>query len=185
MIQYHIDLFHKNAQTLRYRDELTEGYNPTPNFFIRGTLRDDLSDKEINLKLEGKGRYESKHFEDRLFDRDTLLVLTYKINFLYVLSSYVQNRGYAPDNTLRKQFREDIIKTLEEQYHFYELWPEASAEEKKAFVKEHFKQLLGKVYQKKDGTLILALKKEGKTVIDESILSLIPDEDQCKGYPLS
>lgn len=185
VIQYHIDLFHKNAQTLRYRDELTEGYNPTPNFFIRGTLRDDLSDKEINLKLEGKGRYESKHFEDRLFDRDTLLVLTYKINFLYVLSSYVQNRGYAPDNTLRKQFREDIIKTLEEQYHFYELWPEASAEEKKAFVKEHFKQLLGKVYQKKDGTLILALKKEGKTVIDESILSLIPDEDQCKGYPLS
>ena len=184
VIQYHIDLFHKNAQTLRYRDELTEGYNPTPNFFIRGTLRDDFSGKEINLKLEGKGRYESKHFENRLFDRDTLLVLTYEINFLYVLSSYVQNRGYAPDNTLRKQFREDIIKTLEEQYHFYELWPEASAEEKKAFVEEHFKQLLGKVYRKKDGTLILALKKEGKTVIDESILGLI-HEDQCKGYPLS
>ena len=184
VIQYHIDLFHKNAQTLRYRDELTEGYNPTPNFFIRGTLRDDLSDKEINLKLEGKGRYESKHFENRLFDRDTLLVLTYEINFLYVLSSYVQNRGYAPDNTLRKRFREDVIQAFEELYCFYELWPKASAEEKKAFVKEHFKQLLGKVYQKKDGTLILALKKEGKTVIDESILGLIP-EDQCKGYPLS
>ena len=184
VIQYHIDLFHEKAQTLRYRDELTEGYNPTPNFFIRGTLRDDLSDKEINLKPEGKGRYESKHFENRLFDRDTLLVLTYEINFLYVLSSYVQNRGYAPDNTLQKRFREDIIKAFEELYCFYELWPEASAEEKKAFVEEHFKQLLGKVYQKKDGTLILALKKEGKTVMDESILHPIR-KSQRKDYPLS
>lgn len=184
VIQYHIDLFHKNAQTLRYRDELTEGYNPTPNFFIRGTLRDDLSDKEINLKLEGKGRYESKHFENRLFDRDTLLVLTYEINFLYVLSSYVQNRGYAPDNTLRKRFREDVIQAFEELYCFYEVWSKASAEEKEAFVENHFKQLLGKIYQKKDKTLILALKKKGDTVMDESILGLIP-EDQCKGYPLS
>jgi len=185
VIQYHIDLFHKNAQTLRYRDELTEGYNPTPNFFIRGTLRDDLSDKEINLKLEGKGRYESKHFEDRLFDRDTLLVLTYEINFLYVLSSYVQNRGYAPDNTLRKQFREDIIKTLEEQYHFYELWPEASAKKKKAFIKKHFKRLLGKIYQRTDEKLILALKKEGDTVMDKGILNLIhKNKSHPKDYPL-
>lgn len=184
VIQYHIDLFHKNAQTLRYRDELTEGYNPTPNFFIRGTLRDDLSDKEIKLKPEGKGRYESKHFEDRLFDRDTLLVLTYEINFLYVLSSYVQNRGYAPDNTLRKLFREDVIKALEELYHFYELWPEASVEEKEAFVEKHFKRLLGKIYQTEDETLILALKKEGNMVMDKSILDLIP-ESQRKDYPLS
>ena len=184
VIQYHIDLIPEKAQGLRYRDELTEGYNPTPNFFIRGTLRDDLSDKEIGLKPEGKGRYDSKHFEDRLFDRDTFLVLTYEINFLYVLSSYVQNRGYAPDNTLQKRFREDVIKAFKELYCFYELWPKASAEEKKAFVKEHFKQLLGKVYQKKDETLILALKKEGDTVMDKSILDLIP-ESQRKDYPLS
>ena len=184
VIQYHIDLIPEKAQGLRYRDELTEGYNPTPNFFIRGTLRADLSDKEIGLKPEGKGRYDSKHFEDRLFDRDTFLVLTYEINFLYVLSSYVQNRGYAPDNTLQKRFREDVIKAFKELYCFYELWPKASAEEKKAFVKEHFKQLLGKVYQKKDETLILALKKEGDTVMDKSILDLIP-ESQRKDYPLS
>lgn len=184
VIQYHIDLFHEEAQTLRYRDELTEGYNPTPNFFIRGTLRDDLSDKEINLKLEGKGRYESKHFENRLFDRDTLLVLTYEINFLYVLSSYVQNRGYAPDNTLRKRFREDVIQAFEELYCFYEVWSKASAEEKEAFVENHFKQLLGKIYQTEDETLILALKKQDDTVMDKSILDLIP-EDQRKDYPLS
>lgn len=184
VIQYHIDLILEKTQDLRYRDELTEGYNPTPNFFIRGTIGKDLSDKEIKLQPEGKGRYESKHFEDRLFDRDTLLVLTYEINFLYVLSSYVQNRGYAPDNTLRKRFREDVIKAFKELYCFYELLPQASAEEKKDFVEQHFKQLLGKIYQKKDKTLILALKREGKTVIDKSILDLIP-EDKRKDYPLS
>ena len=62
--------------------------------------------------------------------------------------------------------------------------PQASAEEKKDFVEQHFKQLLGKIYQKKDKTLILALKREGKTVIDKSILDLIP-EDKRKDYPLS
>lgn len=183
VIQYHIDLILKKTQDLRYRDELTEGYNPTPNFFIRGTIGKDLSDKEIKLQPEGKGRYESKHFEDRLFDRDTLLVLTYEINFLYVLSSYVQNRGYAPDNTLRKRFREDVIKAFKELYCFYELLPQASAEEKKDFVEQHFKQLLGKIYQKKDKTLILALKKEGDTVMDKGILELI-SESQPKNYPL-
>ena len=184
VIQYHIDLIPEKPQGLRYRDELTEGYNPTPNFFIRGTIGKNLSDREIELQPEGKGRYDSKHFEDRLFDRDTLLVLTYEINFLYVLSSYVQNRGYAPDNTLRKRFREDVIKAFKELYCFYELLPQASAEEKKDFVEQHFKQLLGKIYQKKDKTLILALKREGKTVIDKSILDLIP-EDKRKDYPLS
>lgn len=185
VIQYHIDLIPEKAQGLRYRDELTEGYNPTPNFFIRGTIGKNLSDREIGLKPEGKGQYDSKHFEDRLFDRDTLLVLTYEINFLYVLSSYVQNRGYTPDNTLRKQFREDIIKTLKEQYCFYELCPEASAEEKEAFIKKHFKRFLGKIYQRTDEKLILALKKEGDTVMDKGILKLIhKNKSHPKDYPL-
>lgn len=187
VIQYHIDLFHEKAQTLRYRDELTEGYNPTPNFFIRGTIDEkDLSYSEHKLTRyqEDEKKCSNKHFENRFFDRDTLLLLTYEINFLYVLSSYVQNRGYAPDNTLRKQFREDVIKAFEEQYRFYELWPEAPAKKKRDFVEQHFKQLLGKVYQTEDGTLILALKKEGDTVMDESILDLI-HESQRKDYPLS
>ena len=189
VIQYHIDLIPEKAQGLRYRDELTEGYNPTPNFFIRGTIDEkDLSysDHKLTRYQEDEKKCSNKHFENRFFDRDTLLLLTYEINFLYVLSAYVLSHGYgsSSDSFLRERFREDVIQAFEELYCFYELWPKASAEEKKAFVKEHFKQLLGKVYQKKDGTLILALKKEGKTVIDESILGLIP-EDQCKGYPLS
>ena len=139
---------------------------------------------ELARYQEDEKKCSNKHFENRFFDRDTLLLLTYEINFLYVLSSYVQNRGYAPDNTLRKRFREDVIKAFKELYCFYEVWSKASAEEKEAFVENHFKRLLGKIYQKKDKTLILALKKKGDTVMDESILGLIP-EDQRKDYPLS
>ena len=189
MIQYHIDLFHEKAQGLRYRDELTEGYNPTPNFFIRGIIDEkDLSysDHKLTRYQEDEKKCSNKHFENRLFDRDTLLVLTYEINFLYVLSAYVLSHGYGSgtDSFLRERFREDVIKAFEELYCFYELWPEASAVEKEAFVENHFKRLLGKVYQTEDEALILALKKEGDTVMDESILDLIP-ESQRKDYPLS
>ena len=189
VIQYHIDLFHEKAQTLRYRDELTEGYNPTPNFFIRGTIDEkDLSYSEHKLTRyqEDEKKCSNKHFENRLFDRDTLLVLTYEINFLYVLSAYVLSHGFgsSTDSFLRERFREDVIKAFEELYHFYELWPEASAEKKKDFVEKHFKRLLGKIYQTEDETLILALKKQDDTVMDKSILDLIP-EDQRKDYPLS
>ena len=92
--------------------------------------------------------------------------------------------GSSSDSFLRERFREDVIKAFEELYRFYELWPEASAEGKKDFVEKHFKQLLGKVYQTEDGTLILALKKEGDTVMDKSILDLI-HKSQRKDYPLS
>ena len=189
VIQYHIDLFHKNAQTLRYRDELTEGYNPTPNFFIRGIIDEkDLSysDHKLTRYQEDEKKCSNKHFENRLFDRDTLLVLTYEINFLYVLSAYVLSHGYgsSTDSFLRERFREDVIQAFEELYCFYELWPEASAEEKKDFVEKHFKRLLGKIYQTEDEALILALKKQDDTVMDKSILDLIP-ESQRKDYPLS
>lgn len=188
VIQYHIDLFHEKAQTLRYRDELTEGYNPTPNFFIRGIIDEkDLSysDHKLTRYQEDEKKCSNKHFENRLFDRDTLLVLTYEINFLYVLSAYVLSHGYgsSTDSFLRERFREDVIQAFEELYRFYELWPEASVEEKEAFVEKHFKRLLGKIYQTEDETLILALKKKGDTVMDENILDLIP-EDQRKDYPL-
>lgn len=188
VIQYHIDLFHKKAQTLRYRDELTEGYNPTPNFFIRGTIDEkDLSysDHKLARYHEDEKKCSNKHFENRLFDRDTLLVLTYEINFLYVLSAYVLSHGYGSDagRFLRERFRDDVLKAFEELYLFYELWPKASAEKKEAFVEQHFKRLLGKVYQTEAKTLILALKKEGDTVMDKDILDLIP-ESQRKDYPL-
>ena len=164
VIQYHIDLFNrrKDGDALRYRDELTEGYNPTPNFFIRGVVDPkDLSYHDSQLEQDKEGRYFNYHFENRLFDRDTLLVLTYDINFLYVLSAYVQSRGYSTsvDRFLREKFRKDILEAYREEYDFYEIIPQNVTKEQ--FVERNFKNLIGKVYQTKEGKLILALKREG------------------------
>lgn len=164
VIQYNIDLFNRGAKSeyLRYRDELTEGYNPTPNFFIRGFIDPrDLSYADSKLKMEGKGHY-SYHFENRLFDRDTLLVLTYNINFLYVLSAYVQSRGYSTsvDRFLRDQFRQDIIVAYQKKYDFYQIELEGISREE--FVASNFKLLIGKMFQTKEGKLILALEKNNE-----------------------
>lgn len=163
IIQYNIDLFNENqTQDLRYRDELTEGYNPTPNFFIRGFIDpDDLSYSDIKLTKEGSSDL-NFHFKNRLFDRDTLLVLTYEINFLYVLSGYVLSRSTSSsiNRFLRSKFRDDIIEAFEAKYDFYEVQPphNISSEE---FVKQNFYLLIGKIYKTSEGKLILALEKTG------------------------
>jgi hypothetical protein len=93
VIQYNIDLLNETGEyftkSLRYRDDLTEGYNITPNFFIYGSISDYKNFDFTELKTKSD-IVKSHHFEDRLFDRDTLFVHQYEINFLYVLKSYTQ-----------------------------------------------------------------------------------------------
>ncbi len=157
VIQFHIDR-RGVKDTLRYRDELTEGYNPTPNFLIRGFV-----DPEALSYGESKLRYTppvdiNVHFDNRLFDRDTLLLLSYDINILYVLATYVQLCGgkKRADNFLRLQIRSSIISVYEREYVFFEVMPRESYE---AFVIRNFKLLNGKIYRTAQGRLLLALKK--------------------------
>ena len=167
---------------LRYRDELTEGYSLTPNFFIRAYCPKDLSYSEVGLKQESIK--ESWHFKNRLFDRDTLLVLTYSINFLYVLSSYVQSRGSSrgTNYALRATFRKDVIEAFQQRYDFYEVkLPQGDSS--KEFVKRNFRELIGKIYQTKEGKLLLALKK-GETE-NEGILKDLQDKEGCNCSAIS
>lgn len=166
-------------QALRYRDELTEGYSLTPNFFILAYCPKDLSYSEVGLKQESIK--ESWHFKNRLFDRDTLLVLTYNINFLYVLSSYVQSRGPSrgTDYDLRATFRKDVIEAFKERYNFYEVKLQ-QGESSQEFVKRNFRELIGKIYQTEVGKLLLALKKgETEEEENEKILGLL-DKESCQ-----
>lgn len=162
VIQYHIDIFNGflDGEQLRYRDELTEGYNPTPNFFIRGMVDiSDLSFGDSKLRQDSRRRCLNVHFNNRLFDRDTLFVLVYDINFLYVLAAYVQDRGYSMGikRELRSRFREDIIRAFEDEYQFYVVRPRRQSNEE--FVARHFKKIVGKIYQTANRKLILALSK--------------------------
>lgn len=154
VIQYNIDFFNRapeefERENLQYRDNTTEGYNITPNFFIRGHLQADqlnnYTDDNLQLvKIDGKNYRISYHFENRLFDRDTLILQTYNINFLFVLACYVQGAGeHTPK--IRSIFRENIKSVLQSQYNFFAIKPKMQ-DEAEQFLHDNFQQVLGKVF---------------------------------------
>lgn len=131
--------------TLRYRDDMTEGYSPTPNFFLNAHLNAHREAREPDLRYE-KPHPISYHFEGRLFDRDTLLVQQYTINFLYVLAAYVQNRPVAGFRAeARRQFRQHFAAHLAGQYTFWWARPRTNTVEE--FVTRHFRKLAGQMYR--------------------------------------
>lgn len=163
VIQHNIDFFNKNGQYedgLMYRDEITEGYNITPNFFIRGNLEKNSLNNytEDNLHKVG-GDHISYHFENRLFDRDTLILQTYNINFLFVLSAYVQGARQHTER-IRNVFRENVKTVLNERYYFYAIKPKVQHEADK-YLRDNFQEVLGKVFapydKSKTNCLTLAL----------------------------
>lgn len=150
VIQYNIDELNlkQNINCIRYRDNLTEGYNITPNFFISAILDTSLTSISPNLTAVGKP-VTHFHFNNRLFDRDTLTVQRYNINFLYVLTTYISKDEYNKikfKKDTRIKFKNIIISFLNNEYFFYKLWPKkgTSLEE---FVNINFKYLNGKTYK--------------------------------------
>ncbi len=134
VIQANLDLFNQKDASgnkkykpgvdyLIYRDEDTEGYNITPNFFIRAHVPEDRGYDTDNLKIRGEME-RIVHFENRLFDRDTLLLQHYDINFLYVLSVYGSEDVLAQENfklKARRLFRDKIIEDIQSKYSFFSL----------------------------------------------------------------
>lgn len=161
------------------RDPLTEGYNLIPNFFISARIpsknqseeegKKFLSFDDDTLKTQEGAVQLNRQFENRLFDRDTLLLCHYDVNFLYIVSLYGRdnkNKQAAWRNYVRKEFRTRIQDTLNKLYSFYTLQPREGMDCYK-FIKEHFHQLNGKLYrpQINSNYLILALmKSEGEEV---------------------
>lgn len=166
VIQYNIDLFNDNklANKLRYRENTTEGYNITPNFFISAFVNKNFDFSNSYLDETGKPIMQT-HFENRLFDRDTLFVQSYNINFLFVLSAYLTNNSTLKSNfkkDTQKKFREKLVSFINDKYQFYILEPNDNS-----FIEKHFKLLNGKVYKPSHLTeeLILALEKPNQSDI--------------------
>lgn len=192
VIQYNINLFNseKNLNNCRYRDPLTEGYSITPNFFIRGNIDfENPKSQEQNLELNkvSKDDYPpNKHFENRLFDRDTLFLQTYNINFMFVVASYVKNSDdMALKKSLQAMFRRNFIDFIESKFEFYVLEPQEG--DLKEMVEKHFKQLNGKIYCPSDcdNLVILALDKDTKyQFANLQLLSTIEDDFYVYEYHL-
>lgn len=184
MIQWNLNLFLDNSEenaALRkehpiYRDELTEGYNIVPNFFISAKMDEKLSYADnVSTTNRENNTFLSRHFENRLFDRDTLLVYHYDVNFLYVVSLYARENAHQKaqwKQKVRELFREKIQEALKEKYAFYAMAPKPGVNHEK-YLRENFQELLGKVYRPFDDTnyLSLALDKqkesENKDLLDK------------------
>ena len=129
---------------------MTEGYNIIPNFFVSAKM-----DKSFDYTHDGiektdrkKNRHKQVQFDNRLFDRDTLLLFHYNVNFLFVLSLYARNNADQKEQwkqIIRERFRSEIQDWLQNDYDFYAIkaHPDVNGEE---YIKKHFKELLGKVY---------------------------------------
>ena len=216
VIQANLDLFNQKDDEgkkkykpvddyLIYRDDDTEGYNITPNFFIRAHVPEDRNYEADNL--ERKGKMERKiHFENRLFDRDTLLLQHYDINFLYVLSVYGSEDVLAQETFKTKAkelFRDQIIKDIQEKYGFFSLQlkpievenPDNDDENESASLdkmnklieQKYFRKLLGKAFRpfKEEEFMYLSLESNPDYYKDNmKLLSDLSQDFNIRHYQL-
>lgn len=172
VIHFNLDLWLRYGEdsarergALPYVDPLTDGYNVTPNFFISAEVDKDYNYTNPGVHLrknhDGKNYSVTRHFKNRLFDRDTLWLSHYDINFLYVLALFVSpNQSQRDDfkDEMRERFRRQIIELLKGKYDFYK-FNSSDSTEMANFVNSNFRELTGKLFHF-DDTLILALEKE-------------------------
>lgn len=180
-IQYNIEQYklkHKtNPNSIRYRDDETEGYNITPNFFICPKIEFENLDFNTPSFTPSNWSRISKHFENRLFDRDTLIVREYYINLVFLIAAYGAYEDCWTD-TLRKTIREDMIAFLNKTYIFFEVVPRSIplfSNTKKIwnipFLNYHNCRLYGKVYKENDETKKLIIAYERDTKIGQEDLA--------------
>lgn len=166
VIQWNLDIFngenaHVKHSQVKLLDEETEGFNLIPNFFISARL-----DKQYRYDTDGvketdmkNARHKSYQFKNRLFDRDTLLLFHYDVNFLYVLSKYGKNKASEISewkNQVREKFRKTIQEWLKEYFDFYAMEAHPGVDSK-AYIRSHFKEVIGKVYAPFNNASIFSL----------------------------
>lgn len=172
VIQWNMNLFlddSDDGEQPQLRDALTEGYNPIPNFFISARIPNKkdgskfLSFDDAQLVEQANGVQFNRQFDNRLFDRDTLLLCHYDVNFLYIVSLYGRankSKQATWREYVRKNFRQKIQETFNKLYTFRTIQPRAG-KDCYQFLKENFSQLNGKLYRSKSNKnyLVLALMR--------------------------
>ena len=172
VIQWNMNLFlddSDDGEQPQLRDALTEGYNPIPNFFISARIPNKkegskfLSFDDAQLVEQANGVQFNRQFENRLFDRDTLLLCHYDVNFLYIVSLYGRankSKQATWREYVRKNFRQKIQETFNKLYTFRTIQPRAG-KDCYQFLKENFSKLNGKLYRSKSNKnyLVLALMR--------------------------
>ena len=192
VIQWNLDIFNDGKQTpsgVKLRDDVTEGYNIIPNFFISAKLDEhfDYSDDGIEKTDRKRNKHKKMQFKNRLFDRDTLLLFHYDVNFLFVLSLYARDNAIQKaewKEKVRNKFRQEIQNWLQQDYNFYAMRarPGVNGEE---YIKHNFKEVVGKIYTpfKDENTYSLALDSkdpEGNNAAIKTMLSEFFYVEPCR-----
>lgn len=160
------------GKELRYRDSITEGYDFTPNFFIRSSI--DFTgglkpDKQKLLHGQGVSGFEgTKHFRNRLFDRDTLYIQTIDVNFVYVLKHYAcNNRNKNATKEFKDHVRAIIVDSLRKTYDFHLItitdpsYGSLSPKQRSDYVISQFSDCRGRLFcpDESGNVIIMALEK--------------------------
>ena len=166
VIQWNLDIWlngkanmDNQFERIQLFDEVTEGYNIIPNFFISATIDNETLSYDDHTMPHPKQPPVSRQFKNRLYDRDTLLLSHYDVNFLFVLSLYARNRAAAKSawrESVRAKFRTAIQQMLKEKFDFYALasHPDVDAS---AYFKAHFQDTLGKTFRPYENQNIFSL----------------------------
>ena len=174
VIQWNVNLFaaddsrfDKNEKDARNEDKkhfseihlqdnsLTEGYDVIPNFFISAFVYDDHKyNAQENIRKHRNKDDEhctkvSYQFPDRLFDRDTLFLSQYDVNFLYVLYLYARNKSNEKaqwKEHVRKIFRDEIRTVIQNEFKIYAMRARLGVDGAQ-YLRQHFYELNGRVFQ--------------------------------------
>jgi hypothetical protein len=201
VIQWNLDLFNTESDDrheghIKLRDEITEGYNPIPNFFISAQQKELKAVDDIHL-TKGRDAYHlNRQFENRLFDRDTFLLAHYDVNFLFVLALYGRKKESAKvvwRERVRKMFRKEIQTMLEKFFDFYAMTAHVDVDTDH-YIKENFQSVIGKVFAPFDDKgdqryYSLALRKPDTIELEdknkeEIIRSEVQDENDALLFQL-
>lgn len=155
VVQWNLNIFNglnKTVKTshVRLRDERTEDYEIIPNFFISAKMDEnfDYGNDGIEKTDRENNKHKNVQFMNRLFDRDTMLLFHYDVNFLYVLSLYARDNESQKarwKSKIRDRFRSEIQEWLQKDYDFYAMRAKPGVDDA-AYIKTHFQQVLGKMY---------------------------------------
>lgn len=166
VIQWNIDIWLNGKpnmadpfERIQLFDEVTEGYNVIPNFFISASIDKKTLSYEDYTEPHPNQPPVSRQFKNRLYDRDTLLLSHYDVNFLFVLALYARNNAGAKaawKHSVRDKFRRAVQDMLKEKFKFYALaaHPDVNASD---YFKSHFQDTLGKTFRPYENQNIFSL----------------------------
>ena len=195
IIQYNINLFNDSHEIyvqneLKYRDKITEGYNITPNFLLYGVIEKYEDFKDICLKPLYKNNLKdcikhSYHWKDRLFDRDSLFICQYQINYLFVLNAYTEMSSFSL-NEYRDAAKDEFRNKFIEYFSDYDVskfkFEKLESSKLKAFINDNFKILNGKCISLNESTLLIAIYDEENA--DTSLTKLLENPKILKKYSI-